>query len=438
MATKEGNPTSISALTIKNLFGRFSYNVPPESTKGADLSKLFIIYGDNGSGKTTILNILFHMLSPGSGEGHRTFLAQTPFSSCTVKFANGIEVTVEKENNSLLGSFTYTVKNENSVNTSFYYKADAENVIKAKAVDEPEEQHFLAALRNLKVNIYHLSADRKFGTSLTGKIQSEEKESLTVWHETTKFALMDKPEPDGLETAVNRVVEWFRQKALRGANMGEANTNTIYTQIINQIAHPRSKKAPRTKINSALVLNELSKRNESYSYYGLTTPLLVGEILKTIKECPKSQLPVLHSVLDPFITSVKARLDALEEVQVAVSTFIQQINAFYSYKSISFNLRDGLTVSTDKGTLLNLGALSSGEKQLLLLFCHTIIARDQNTIIVIDEPEISLNVKWQRGLIPALLNCAGKNPIQFLFATHSIELLAKDRDHVAKLMNIDA
>ncbi|KHD09288.1 hypothetical protein PN36_34135 [Candidatus Thiomargarita nelsonii] len=80
--------------------------------------------------------------------------------------------------------------------------------------------------------------------------------------------------------------------------------------------------------------------------------------------------------------------------------------------------------------------LSSGEKQLLLLFCNTLIARDKATIFIIDEPEISLNIKWQRQLIRTLLNFTKDSQVQFLFATHSIELLSQYRSNVVKLSNI--
>ena len=77
--------------------------------------------------------------------------------------------------------------------------------------------------------------------------------------------------------------------------------------------------------------------------------------------------------------------------------------------------------------------LSSGEKQLLLLFINTITATDQATIFIIDEPEISLNIKWQRMLLKTLLKFSARNYVQFIIATHSIELLAPNSTNVIKL-----
>ena len=49
------------------------------------------------------------------------------------------------------------------------------------------------------------------------------------------------------------------------------------------------------------------------------------------------------------------------------------------------------------------------------------------------NPEISLNIKWQRELLSSLLACAGSNPVQYLIATHSFELLTSYKNNVVEL-----
>jgi predicted ATP-binding protein involved in virulence len=55
---------------------------------------------------------------------------------------------------------------------------------------------------------------------------------------------------------------------------------------------------------------------------------------------------------------------------------------------------------------------------------------------MIDEPEISLNIKWQRQLIQSLLDVTKGSNIQFIFASHSMELLTPHRDRVVRLMGV--
>ena len=72
------NPYSISRITVEKLFGQFTYELPSREDP-ADRSNLFILYGDNGSGKTTILNLLFHLLSSEEHQGHKTFVLRVWF-----------------------------------------------------------------------------------------------------------------------------------------------------------------------------------------------------------------------------------------------------------------------------------------------------------------------------------------------------------------------
>jgi predicted ATPase len=100
---------------------------------------------------------------------------------------------------------------------------------------------------------------------------------------------------------------------------------------------------------------------------------------------------------------------------------------------ISFEMHRGFEIRDQSGKALPPGGLSSGERHLLLLFCNSLVALDRATIFIIDEPEISLNIKWQRKLLTSLLECVGKSPVQYVFASHSLELLARHRGNVLKL-----
>ena len=47
---------------------------------------------------------------------------------------------------------------------------------------------------------------------------------------------------------------------------------------------------------------------------------------------------------------------------------------------------------------IKLDWLSSGEQQLLFMLCAVALMRDNDSLVLIDEPEISLNIKWQRKI----------------------------------------
>jgi|GEM_PF-6133562 len=72
----------------------------------------------------------------------------------------------------------------------------------------------------------------------------------------------------------------------------------------------------------------------------------------------------------------------------------------------------------------------------MLLFCNTITTLDSPNIFIVDEPELSLNIKWQRKLLDSLVNCIGNKPVQYIFATYSMEILSRHMDKVVKLKSV--
>jgi predicted ATPase len=70
---------------------------------------------------------------------------------------------------------------------------------------------------------------------------------------------------------------------------------------------------------------------------------------------------------------------------------------------------------------LALATLSSGEKQALRVLIETIGA-EENTMIV-DEPEMSLHIDWQRALIKSMREI--NSSAQLIIATHSPEIMAE-------------
>lgn len=75
----------------------------------------------------------------------------------------------------------------------------------------------------------------------------------------------------------------------------------------------------------------------------------------------------------------------------------------------------------DAATAVNSDLLSAGEKQMLSFICYN--AFYKNSVIFVDEPELSLHVDWQRQLFPILQDQGTSN--QFIIATHSPFIYSK-------------
>ena len=77
--------------------------------------------------------------------------------------------------------------------------------------------------------------------------------------------------------------------------------------------------------------------------------------------------------------------------------------------------------------------LSSGEKQLLTFFANLIfnVDRKSSGIFVVDEPELSLHLSWQKIFVDKAINI--NNNIQLIFATHAPEIIGRYRDKMFRL-----
>jgi predicted ATP-dependent endonuclease of OLD family len=156
--------------------------------------------------------------------------------------------------------------------------------------------------------------------------------------------------------------------------------------------------------------------------------------LQLLNQAPLDRRRLLEKALIPHLDSSEARLDALQDLYDLLVTFTMAINSFLVDKSLSFSARQaGIQIHTNQGESLEPVDLSSGERQLLRLLCNTLVARENSRLFIIDEPEISLNVKWQRQLLDVLLDCTARTSLQFLVATHSIEMISGHRESVALL-----
>jgi predicted ATPase len=61
--------------------------------------------------------------------------------------------------------------------------------------------------------------------------------------------------------------------------------------------------------------------------------------------------------------------------------------------------------------------LSSGEKQIISLFSHIYLSGAPGYIVIIDEPELSLSVPWQKRFLPDILDTSRCNGL--IAVTHS-------------------
>lgn len=83
---------------------------------------------------------------------------------------------------------------------------------------------------------------------------------------------------------------------------------------------------------------------------------------------------------------------------------------------------------------IDISELSSGEKQIILLIAYLIfkVLPEEQPIFMVDEPEMSLHLMWQRQWINSIQKI---NPdIQLIIATHSPEIVDKYRNYMINII----
>ena len=77
--------------------------------------------------------------------------------------------------------------------------------------------------------------------------------------------------------------------------------------------------------------------------------------------------------------------------------------------------------------------LSSGEQHEVVLLYELIFNAKPDTLVLIDEPEISLHVTWQKAFLDDLIQIIELQQIQVLIATHSPQIINNRWDLVYNL-----
>ncbi len=238
-----------------------------------------------------------------------------------------------------------------------------------------------------------------------------------------------------LGPVLTKLSSWFRSHAFLGSSAGEENATNIYLNVVENLARWAADAPGEGGERLIARLERLEARVDRFTRFGLITPFPAKKFIELFNLAQSATKRTIGTIVEPYINGIEARLNALDQVRDLIRTYVETINEFLSAKRIDFSLQSGVFVSGRLGGKLDPDLLSSGEKQLILLLSNTVLARESAAIFLIDEPELSLNVKWQRSLIEALLKCSEGSKVQFLLASHSLELITQHRRNAVQLIS---
>lgn len=120
-----------------------------------------------------------------------------------------------------------------------------------------------------------------------------------------------------------------------------------------------------------------------------------------------------------FIYKLIELYNKQEKLDISIKTFAEVCNGYLNNKKYIYDEREvTLKIKRDgRDETVELNQLSSGEKQIVSLFSKIYLEQESDYIVLFDEPELSLSIFWQQKLLPDIVN---SNKCKFLIAvTHS-------------------
>ena len=148
---------------------------------------------------------------------------------------------------------------------------------------------------------------------------------------------------------------------------------------------------------------------------------------------PKKSIAVVELIFNyPQFSRISRLLNFVEEnveqskkANEPIDRYLEIVNSFLadSKKEIRFDETGSLVVGQQGGFNAPITSLSSGESQILVIITHLALnpSAQAANVFIVDEPELSLHVRWQEIFVSAVQRA---NPqLQIIFATHSPSII---------------
>ena len=436
----------IEKFKINNLFNyiNFEYNFKQKDT---------IFVGENGIGKTTILSILYHVLSTNISE-----LLKYEFESIEIKYENMEDIIInyddlyefdklkkEKiinvnsprikeiieilEDENIKKFQVEKVKNllmEKGIRVSTPYIREilrnylyVNNSIIMKYIDVTKQKLeeykilYFPTYRRIEEDFIDMNnyewneVDYDYFDFLEIK---NRKRTKTNVGELIQFGMKD------VQTTINNLLDTIKKQSID-------SFNTMTGELLSQYLDSNIKKHS----------DEDLTENEIEIAHNRVGARIKDEIkAKIIKEFSDNKLKNNIYLLN-FILNLVKKNKSLEYIDKKIKVFEEKCNEYLYNKKFIYN-PSAVTLeimSKKQEKKIDISKLSSGEKQIISTFSKIYLEENKKLIILFDEPELSLSIDWQQNFIYDIVN--SDNCIFSISVTHSPFIFDKLIDETREL-----
>jgi ABC-type Mn2+/Zn2+ transport system ATPase subunit len=448
----------LKRVRVKGLFDTFDLDVPIEDNT-------LILVGENGSGKSTLINLIYYALT---AQWDR--LIELPFQTCTITIGEK-DYQLEKEQ--------LPISQKRSGILSFFERRmprnDLNALLEALAENSPEywftaqgreelrdlNRTFSFSSRSFAFNaIMQLAQlNPRYGSNNRAKKEhnSGAKALAEALHSNEKEQVLFLPTYRRIEKELSDVFPDLNLEETSSpyTNNRKNRQQAAYIELVEfgMTDVAKAFKSTLTALDQKF-RSELNRFTGSYLHnilQGLykdvdtsqlatdevagTVDLMLSRIgeeilseddrqkLRSLLEDVRSNqtLDVEQRISAHFLTSLVVLHKNQQEREVPVRKLVELVNQYLSNKKLEFNPTAFelaiQRIDTANSCEVPLYGLSSGEKQIVSLFSHVFLSGYQEYFVVIDEPELSISVPWQRRFLQDLKDtgkCSG-----LIAVTHS-------------------
>jgi len=439
--------TLITSIEIVNLFEIFNYTMEYPNSEN-----VLIITGPNGFGKTQVLNILYNLFNR-----NFIFFNKLVFETITINLSGNIRIVIDKT--------ILPPQSELKLDNSPKYKLkfvfyENENIVETVT---PKNSNDLSRILNAD-----LPTNRFYKQHLSGGwLDIETKQVFNIEDLVAKYKDIL---PDRISKDISSIQNERTNQILNSVDVHLIREQRLFKKIVNPSKDYRSERDQTIVVDAIQTCSTdlkhllAEKSQESFAIsqsLDMTYPnRLIGEKGKMSKEnynvrfakltdkqkrlaanglYDSNQIELSYSKDDSkallvYLNDLEQKLSVFDDLLIKLELFTSILNERrFTFKSIVIDREKGFFFKTSKGKILELNELSSGEQHEVSLLYELIFKTKPGILVLIDEPEISLHITWQKEFLDDLLKIIKIQNFQVLIATHSHAIINDRWDLVYNL-----
>lgn len=359
----------LSEIRIKGLYGLYTYAL----SFHPDRQPFCFVTGSNGYGKTTLLKMLDALYNLDFDR-----LSSIEFGEFELFFQDGYDIHISQ--NRMYDSDSSSDETEpNNIVLSFRAKNENEFLREEEIVWESNK------------------AEEKRLNNMTAYLSSH-----PIYFITDKRLYKGGSELTIGETLENLMKEFLQKVQLE--------LNTALQRGMMKVNSPISKEDYDSQVSSLQPLIDSIMKYELVEENPI--PAYSVEQAAFCHTC----ITALENALDNDVLGDIARLDAL-------SLIIENYEFANKHLELSPYFGFRFRVNDENGTFLSFDQLSSGEQHIMLMNYDILFDVVDETLVLIDEPELSFHIEWQGQFMFNLKEMvAARKDLQFIICTHAPEM----------------